>query len=33
VEGELVETLNSGSRNCVFRYHFQPTPYSSKSGR
>ncbi|MEE9401403.1 MAG: hypothetical protein V3V32_05240 [Dehalococcoidia bacterium] len=33
VEGELVETLNSGSRNCVFRYHFQPTPYSSKSGK
>lgn len=23
VEGEIVETVNSGSRNCVFRYHFQ----------
>ena len=33
VEGELVETVSSGSRNCVFRYHFQPTPYSSKCGK
>ena len=33
VEGEMVETLNSGSRNCVFRYHFQPTAYSSKSSK
>jgi len=30
VEGELVESLNSGARNCVYRYHFQPTAYSSK---
>ncbi len=29
VEGELVESLNSGARNCVYRYHFQPTAYSS----
>ena len=33
VEGEMVETLSTGSRNCVFRYHFQPTAYSSKSSR
>jgi len=33
VEGEMVETVSSGSRNCVFRYHFQPTPYSSKSSK
>lgn len=32
VEGELVESLNSGARNCVYRYHFQPTAYSSKLG-
>jgi hypothetical protein len=32
VEGELVESLNSGARNCVYRYHFQPTAYSSKQG-
>jgi len=33
VEGELVESLNSGARSCVYRYHFQPTAYSSKSGK
>ncbi|MEE8470079.1 MAG: hypothetical protein V3S51_01980 [Dehalococcoidia bacterium] len=33
VEGEMVETVNTGSRNCTFRYHFQPTIYSSKSGK
>jgi len=32
VEGELVESLNSGARSCVYRYHFQPTAYSSKRG-
>lgn len=32
VEGELVESLNSGARNCVYRYHLQPTAYSSKRG-
>ena len=30
VEGELVETLNSGARKCVYRYHFKPTSYNSK---
>jgi len=30
VEGELVETVNSGARNCVYRYHFKPTNYNSK---
>jgi len=29
VEGELVETLNSGARKCVYRYHFKPTQYNS----
>jgi len=29
VEGELVETLNSGARKCVYRYHFRPTQYNS----
>ena len=29
VEGELVETLNSGARKCVYRYHFKPTKYNS----
>jgi hypothetical protein len=33
VEGEMVETVNTGSRNCVFRYHFEPTVYSSKSSK
>ena len=32
VEGELVESVNSGAQNCVYRYHFRPTAYSSKSG-
>lgn len=32
VEGELVESLNSGAPNCVYRYHLQPTAYSSKHG-
>jgi hypothetical protein len=32
VEGELVESVNSGAQNCVYRYHFSPTAYSSKSG-
>jgi hypothetical protein len=30
VEGELVETVNSGARNCVYRYHFKPTKYNSR---
>jgi len=30
VEGELVETVNSGARNCVYRYHFKPTNYNSR---
>jgi hypothetical protein len=30
VEGELVESVNSGARNCVYRYHFKPTNYNSK---
>ena len=30
VEGELVESVNSGARNCVYRYHFKPTKYNSK---
>ena len=30
VEGEMVESLNTGARSCVYRYHFQPTAYSSK---
>jgi hypothetical protein len=29
VEGELVESVNSGARNCVYRYHFKPTNYNS----
>ena len=33
VEGEMVTSVNSGSSHCVYRYHFQPTRYSSKSGR
>ncbi|HEY49919.1 MAG TPA: hypothetical protein G4O13_07730 [Dehalococcoidia bacterium] len=33
VEGEMVETVSSGSRNCIFRYHFQPTPYSSRRSK
>ena len=32
VEGELVESLNSGARSCVYRYHLKPTAYSSKQG-
>ena len=32
VEGEMVESLNTGARTCVYRYHFKPTAYSSKSG-
>jgi hypothetical protein len=30
VEGELVESVNSGARNCVYRYHFKPTNYNSR---
>jgi hypothetical protein len=30
VEGELVESVNIGARNCVYRYHFKPTNYNSK---
>lgn len=33
VEGELVESLNSGAKSCVYRYHFRPTAYRSKSGK
>jgi hypothetical protein len=33
VEGELVESVNSGARNCVYRYHFKPTKYNSRLKR
>jgi hypothetical protein len=31
-EAELVESVNSGCRDCVYRFHLKPTAYSSKSG-
>jgi len=32
VEGELVESLNSGAPSCKYRYRFKPTSHSSKHG-
>jgi hypothetical protein len=32
VEGELVESLNSGAPSCKYRYRFKPTSHSSKRG-
>ncbi len=31
VEGEMVESVSGGSPNCIYRYHFRPTRYSSRS--
>jgi hypothetical protein len=33
VEGEMVESLNTGAQNCVYRYHFRPTAYSSRPSK
>ena len=33
MEAELVESVNTGFRNCLFRFHLKPTVYSSKSGK
>ena len=31
VEGEMVESLSTGAGSCVYRYHFKPTAYSSRT--
>ena len=33
VEGEMVESVNTGAPECVYRYHFQPTRYSSRCNK
>jgi hypothetical protein len=33
MEGELVESVNTGSRNCCYRFHLKPTLYSTASAK